>query len=192
MATETKVPAAAAEDETKVLLPGVEVYVMEKEEGEFEPDASKAERYRGRVTVYPIGLRHMKLFSRGIAGLLAAVGDVRVPVGGSKDDVMKSLGTQAMLSALPYILENLMELVDACCEAHVDGHTVAVSSLPHWDVPPVIEAWLVESFGSEKKWKPWVATIESLAQRVTGKSLGLLEAISGLGESSTSETVSSS
>lgn len=59
--------------------------------------------------------------------------------------------------ATPFVMTDLFGLMQSCC-----SHDL--SRLPHHALARVVDAWLMESFGSPGKWKPWQAVFENLAR----------------------------
>ncbi len=52
------------------------------------------------------------------------------------------------------------------------------SMLPHWIMPDIVKAWTAMSFGSEEKWRPWIAAAEQALSRMAGKQVSLSGALS--------------
>lgn len=52
--------------------------------------------------------------------------------------------------------------------------------LPHDVLPPILDAWIVESFASEARWRPWVAAIDKAVEKATGQPFSTLETLSSL------------
>lgn len=151
---------------------------MAKEEK--DPISDIEQLFPGRVvqlekglaaTVFPPGLLHIRKFSRDVVGLGMALAD---SVGKLKDKAGQS---QALVQQLlPFLLTNALDLVAEC--VRVDGpggKTYKIAELPHWLLPPILEAWVEESFGDEAKVRPWKAAIEKTVERATGSKLTISE-----------------
>lgn len=124
------------------------------------------------VKVYPLGFVHMRRFTNQISAALAVMAR-NTPKDMATDPARRSeLGKQLMAQLAPYLLNNLMELVEECCE--VDPKEIGFEELAHWDIAKVVEAWVMENFGEEKKWKPWVEALDRLMVNFTGAGLSNL------------------
>lgn len=123
------------------------------------------------ATVYPVSFKMMKRFGQGIMLALRSIGNMKLSQGASpaqiQDAISKFLG--------PVILEHLLDLVAACTT--FQDKEVVVDDLPHWDVAPLIEAFVNESFMGEHKIRPWIQAIKNLIKRSEELSLStILEA----------------
>ena len=126
--------------------------------------------------VFPMGLAHIQKFSSaigratsrfiGIGGLPSLGEDGRLQFDATKMSV-------AIALVVEIITQDLMELVLACVHPPEDGPPV--SSLAHWHLPPIIEAWILENFGSEDQLHPWIQVMERTILRVTGKRVSIWE-----------------
>ncbi len=143
-------------DSEKVLHPGTEI---ELDNG-------------GIAKVFPLGFRHLSKFTKEISKALAVIQNIPLKPGSKEEDINRAV----MTAMIPYILENLLGLVAECVK--IEDSDVALEDLPHWNVPPIIEAWLIESFGERKKWEPWIQALENLLERFTGKRPQILETLS--------------
>lgn len=122
----------------------------------------------GHVIVQPLGITHVKRFSGAIAKIVSAA--MRFF---KEDNIdMKAVGAVA----LPIVMSEAIELVEACCVC-VDCEW---KNLPHWEFPPIAEAWIEMSFGPEKAVAGWIKLVEAIVRRFAGD-----------GEFSISETLSS-
>lgn len=97
----------------------------------------------------------------------------------------------AWIGLVPFIMRNVFGLVEECVE-QTHGPKLSLGKWPHYIVAPVVETWILESFGSEAKLRPWIAAIENLVERATGKSLSLWEKLSSISlpQDTTEETSS--
>lgn len=137
---------------TKVLNPGTQVLIGEGGEAVV-------------ATVHPMGRAHMAQFAGNIAGVLRHVMSMKV------DPNDKDMQAAVVMQLLPIVLADLMDLVGACTTFDHEGLTI--DDLPHYMLPELAETWIVESFGEERKWRPWVTVVERLTKRFTGKELNL-------------------
>ena len=149
------------EDVFQTLYPGTEV-VLEK----------------FTVTVYPLAFSHLKKFSSQFGGVLRVIANTTIPKNVSKNEATKAM----MIQAIPYVLENCAELFEECVvfDESLRGGDSTLDLVPHWEIPKIIEAWIIESFGDEGKWRPWIDTIENIIKKVTGEELQILETLSNL------------
>lgn len=129
------------------------------------------------ATVYPLGFRHLRRFSKDVTGAINAVVGMRVPENLRSDPAAAAAFTNRVLMQLvPYAIDNLLDLVKECV-VFKDG-VAEVDDLPHWHVATLVEAWIIESFGEEKKWRPWIAAVENVYAQVTGNRKKITEIFS--------------
>lgn len=112
-----------------------------------------------KATVFPVGVQHVQQFSEKVVGALGVLNKTAVSINAGDEAVAASV----VQSLLPYALENLMDVIDRCVRFNVPG--MSISDLPHYVFPTIIEAWIVESFGTEEKWRPWVAALDRVMTR---------------------------
>lgn len=145
--------------DVKVLYPGVEV-VLES----------------GAVAkVFPLGFKHIRKFSTQISGALLTLMNQKIPANIAKDPAAAKAFQDAMFAKIvPYVLTNLLDLLEDCVV--LEG--AKVEDLPHWEVAKITEVWVIESFGEEKKRRPWVAAVENIFAQVTGEKRQISEIFS--------------
>ena len=119
------------------------------------------------ITVYPLGVTHIKRFTEDITRIVNASQSIRV----SKNADKKQVAEQFVMGLIPLVLTDALELVKECTK--VEG--ADFDELPHWLLPDIASAWIEESFGEEKKWRPWVTLIESTISRVTKQTFSISE-----------------
>lgn len=137
------------------------------------------ETARGKIAVkvYPLGFKHLRKFSKNITGALLALLGGDVGKGVSDPVARAALGQRLMGQVIPYVIDNLLDLLEECV-VFQDGLDITMDELPHWEVAKLIEVWLTESFGEEKKWRPWVAAVENLYATATGSRKSISEIFS--------------
>tara|TARA_R110002096_G_scaffold97208_2_gene216568 strand:- start:6369 stop:6902 length:534 start_codon:yes stop_codon:yes gene_type:complete len=128
----------------------------------------KVEGTNGSIIVVPVGIRQLKKFSGTMAQLMGVISSESVDANSSKGAIVAVL--------MPHILSTSIDIFEDCIVCK--GTTL--DSVPHWQVPPMIEYWIIESFGESKKWKPWVAMVETMVERLTGEKTDLLGELSKL------------
>lgn len=133
-------------DDMRVMFPGVEIPIE-------LPDGPLM------VTVYPVGIRQMKKFVTAIAGAVGIIRGMDFNKDGTTDQHLK----QILPHLVPIILNDLFGLVKECTVG------IDIEELPHWLVAPIVEAWVMESFGEEKKIRPWIQMFENLTEKATGQ-----------------------
>ncbi len=99
----------------------------------------------------------------------------------------------AAQAVLPTVMGRMQELVAQCVvfsPSHMPdgGPAITVDDLLMSHVPTLCEAWVLETFGSEVRRRPWVAAIERAVAAATGKRVPMSEMLSKL--SSLRDTVS--
>lgn len=134
------------------------------------------------VTVYPIGYRHLKKFSGLIGRGLAMLADQAGSLSGAEDGVRARV---VMQSLLPLVLADGLELLGECVDTKLDD-------LPHWEIAPLAEAWVLESFGQENKYRPWLQAIENTVSNFTGKPFSISETLSKLSSPAATDSTTSS
>jgi len=102
------------------------------------------------LTVYPVGYKHLKKFTSQIAKLAQIAATLPMKKGSSIGDMAKTIS----VAMIPELLKEGLDLVAECIR--IDSPGIALDNLPHWEVARVVEAWIEESFGEERKWRPWV------------------------------------
>jgi hypothetical protein len=121
--------------------------------------------------VYPAGVLHFRQFSVAIARTLSSFSRIEL----KRDSETKKISPaslQAMLPALmEVILTDLTELIIECVKPNP-------SKAPHWIMPRLLEAWLVENFGEAHKVRPWVEAVELVIWKITGEKVPLWETFS--------------
>lgn len=143
-------------DEVKILFPGDRV--------ELETGVT--------AIVYPMGFRHIQKFSRDIGGVLMTLTQVGVKKGASE----KEVGQAILGHMIPYVMSNLLGLIEETIKFEPEG--IELEDIPHWELAPIVEQWVLTNFGEEKKWRPWVAAIENVVNRFSSKPISILEMVS--------------
>ena len=122
------------------------------------------------VRVLPVGIRQVRQFSRSLVTAARAV--LGTEVG---EEIMKvSDGDKAKLIGglmLEASLGDLFDLFEQCV-------TPDVGALPHWLLPPVLEAWIEENFLGEGRLRPWAEALDTAVKRATGEDLRMSERLS--------------
>lgn len=119
------------------------------------------------AVVYPLGFKHLRRFSKDVTGAIMAMVGTRVPDNLKNDPVAAAaFSNRIMMQLIPYAIDNLLDLVKECVTFETKGFEI--DELPHWHVATLVEAWIIESFGEEKKWRPWIAAVENVYAQVTG------------------------
>jgi hypothetical protein len=124
---------------------------------------------RGSVAVFPVGLTQLRKVKGKVQDLVE-----RILLFRSARDAPPEEMTARMISEFaPTLLEDGVDLIAECCEVRdLTGKAIAgatIADLPHWVIPPVVEAWLRVSFDEEEKRGPWRRAIEWGIARLTGK-----------------------
>lgn len=123
------------------------------------------------ATVYPVSFKMMKRFGQGIMIAMRSIGNMKLSQGSTPAQIQEAISKYLG----PVILEHLLDLVAACTT--FDDKDIVVDDLPHWDIAPLIEAFVNESFMGEQKIRPWIQAIKNLIKRSEELSLStLLEA----------------
>ena len=151
------------------LLPGEKVHIKT-----FGVDAK----------VFPLGVTHLKRFSTDIVGILHALMRANINPG---EDSKVQVGALAR-HAIPLVLQSGLALLDECVVLKVpsgkDGVAdiqLSIDDLPHWEVPPLIQSWILQSFDTKEKRDPWVEAVNRVVRQVTNdETFSILETASKL------------
>ncbi len=120
-----------------------------------------------KANVFPMGIKHIGKFSKRIAGVLGAFGSITI----KKESTPEEIATAALSHAMPIVLTDLLDLVSECVT--FDSPTQKFEDLAHWELPVIVDAWVEMNFGEEKKWRPWVATMEKAIAKASGKEFSI-------------------
>jgi len=138
------------------------------------------------AVVYPLGVRHLKKFGSQVATVLAIAS--RTPF--SKGADQKDIGAKIIGAVTPYILTSGLDLLSDCVRLEPKGLTL--EDLAHWELPPILESWIEQSFGEEKKWRPWLAIVETAVEKATGKRTSISEMLSSFSSRAATQEQTSS
>ena len=133
--------------------------------------------------VYPLGFCHLDQFSKDIVGMITSLMRIDTSkLGGMTKEAMAAAIAQ---HAVPIILESGVMLIDECVVIEVPGNEefetvkLSIKDLPHWEAPALIEEWIIESFGTEDKWRPWLEAVNRVVRQVTNdQTFSILEMLS--------------
>ena len=115
-----------------------------------------------KAKVFPLGLVHLKKFSKALTTTVMSIAQSMKLTPGANS---KTIGEQVLTEALPYMTEDLFGLLTECVEIHnpdPNGEVISLEDLPHWEIPPIIQAWFEESFDDESKWRPWMTAFTKM------------------------------
>ena len=122
-----------------------------------------------KIMVYPLGVGHIRRFTDDITRIVSATGNIKVTKGASEKEIAQAF----VMGLIPLVLTDAIDLVKECTV--IDPPDIKFDELPHWALPDIAEAWIDQSFGDAKKWKPWVSLIERTITRVTKKPFSISE-----------------
>lgn len=95
------------------------------------------------------------------------------------------VGRVIVSTLTPFVLTDLFELVQRCCSHKLDR-------LPHYALAQVTDAWLMESFGSPERFKPWMELAKNLSTAFSSDGVrGILGTLSQPSDKPVSETTNS-
>ena len=113
------------------------------------------------ITVFPAGICHSgKLFTK-VVGVLQSAAEMKARPGES----VRDHGDRVVNDMIPFAIRNALDIIKDCVEL---PNRADFDRLPHYFLPPIAQAWIEESFGEEKKWRPWLALVEEAATRLNG------------------------
>lgn len=126
----------------------------------------------GTAKVYPAALRHMERFSNEVVSVaMVAFDALKVKIAGGKIEInQKAIEPDRVIqSVMPMLLQNGFGLIKDCVRLRLEGeseeYTLDEVDLPQWLVPEIVQAWIEESFGSEKKRAPWATFLNGILRR---------------------------
>lgn len=76
-------------------------------------------------------------------------------------------------TALPLLASEGIDLV-ASTVTFTEPEGMTMQDVPHWELPLLLDAFIQHNFGEERKWRPWVAAVESWLSRITGEAVSIL------------------
>lgn len=139
----------------------------------------------GWVSVFPLGVSHIKKFTG-----IVSIGLQMIPTEMVDEQKKEQLGARIAAQLIPFMLTEGLELIAECVKFEDQGK--GLEQLPHYCLPVIIDTWFEESFGEEKKYRPWLHLTEKLVKRFTGKEITISEIVSKyFSESDTLEKTSS-
>jgi len=110
-----------------------------------------------RATVHPMGIRHVQ---RAML-LLAGSPQLAKTLAELKPDSAPADLASIAVQALPLLARDGLDLV-AECTAFAEPEGASIESVPHWELPAIITAWVDVNFREERQWLPWVEAMEKL------------------------------
>jgi len=157
--------------ELEILFPGRTV--------EIEGEADRSIKVR----IKPMPIRHFREFKKAIHSAVE-----RLSAAGLMDEEGISWSKDFIPILIDLATDELLDMVNECCE----GINLLSDRCPNWVFPVLAKEWIFESFGSEKKIRPWVQLIEDTLEKATGSKPEIWEALSRIsseadGELETSE-----
>lgn len=136
-----------------------------------------------KVMVFPVGVRHidavMELTDEIASAVQTALASksmkdtARAAVAKTRGVAVDTLPdsndwiVQGIKSVAPVLLRRGKSIIKDC----VTG--IDIDELPHWELPAIIDAWIEESFGDEKKTKPWIELVTMRMGKISGAVEGL-------------------
>lgn len=138
-----------------------------------------------RIKVFCLGVRQMRKFKKAIQKIVATITSHPLPEGLDE----KEMGRRLMGPVSMVVLEDAIELVEACTIVKLADpenpdrpfaklEAAVFDDLPHYVVPEIIERWVLVSFGSENRFRPWKVAAERLIEKLTGERLSISEMLS--------------
>lgn len=116
-----------------------------------------------KAIIYPMGLRHVQAGVAYIskAGAVAAQAVAALARAASAGD-----RAAMMVAAFPILTGDAFDLVRQTVTI-VEPAGLTVDDLAHWDLPPLVEAFVELNFGEERKRRPWSEALENLLRKLT-------------------------
>ena len=117
-----------------------------------------------RVTIYPMAIKHFRTFKDSVTKAMEKIG--KAPAGGDWSSVIMPIIVQIAA-------DDLLDIVSEC----VEGIDLKHDRCPNWVYPIVVKEWVIESFGDEKKVRPWITLLEEMAERVGGQKVNIWQTL---------------
>ena len=131
------------------------------------------------VRVFPVGLVHIKRFTKTLSGCIQSALQL-VPPGAFSIDVGQgrpgiTVDKSKLGGVVPRLVEivatDMLDLVADCCKPRIDD-------LPHWHLAEVVTAFVEVNFSGEQKLRPWVTTLERILTMALGERVELWDDLS--------------
>lgn len=152
-ASEQTTEGPTDDEQLEILYPGTIITL--KGEGGMDMEM--------KITVWPMGIRDFKRFKAAIRAITEEVSLIGFDWVKAKEDWQ----TVLLPIVITIVVDHFLELLNES----VDGIDLMSPRCPQWVLPPVAQAWLLQSFGSEKKLRPWADLVDEIAERAGGKKL---------------------
>lgn len=116
--------------------------------------------------VYPVGTKHLRKFSRQIGAAISAISTMRLPSLADK----KRLEEWAMAELTPILVNDAFDILTDCIkvlkydENGENETSVPLEELPHWHLPKLATQWFIDSFGEERKIRPWIEAFQRISK----------------------------
>lgn len=126
------------------------------------------------VTVSPLKVRHLRQFREEIGRTirdLEGLGIDFANIASLPEDQRGAKITSLIPIAAPVFVEHCVPLIQACTSG------VDVGDLEHFLFPPLLVAWIEESFGAGRH-LPWIAAAETVLRSLTGTEVTLSSMLS--------------
>lgn len=135
--------------------------------------------------VYPVSFRSLQAFTKvmlKMTDVISSMGSTQIPKSlaeaaksgdeKAKMEVNKIMTRETLKALAPFVVSECLDLVKECVKG------VDIEQLAHWHVAPIIEAWIMENFGSLGKLQPWIQAVDNLITQATGETPNLWETVS--------------
>lgn len=115
--------------------------------------------------VFTVGTKHLRKFSRQIGNAISSISSMKLP--SIKDK--KAMEAWAAAELAPILINDAFDILTDCIKVFtVDEAGVEtpfqLDELPHYHLPVLIVTWFEDSFGEEKKIRPWIEAFQKLSK----------------------------
>lgn len=128
------------------------------------------------ATVYPLGVKHIKVVSLRVSAIMRVLAAIPVKEGSSSEEKLYT----ALPTVLPILVQEFLDVISDCVVIKdAEGEIVegSIEDLPHHMLPPILTVWVEDSF-TEGKIEIWKTSLEQAYERTTGKVLSISEMLS--------------
>ena len=126
------------------------------------------------ATISPLKVRHLRQFREEIGRTIRDLETLGINFGeiaAMPEDQRNAKITALIPIAAPVFVEHCVPLIQACTIG------VDVGDLEHFLFPPLLVAWMEESFGGGRH-RPWIAAAETVLRSLTGTEVKLSSMLS--------------
>mgnify|MGYP001557853467 CR=1 FL=1 len=133
------------------------------------------------VEVFPIGTKHLEKFSEQVGVIIGIIASENLektidPLTQKETLDVAAIVKRAAPQIIKYCSTHALDLLQECC--FFEPVQFPIRELPHYKLPPILAAFIDQSFGSGDKLRPWVEVVELALSRIAGQRVEIWETLS--------------